>query len=152
MNGHKSRIPTLSKIAAAVAVVAGGAIAFALPAGADVSTQSPPVAAVQVGSPAVLGARGAIVTVPVTYVCAPGSTFGSLTVEVVQRVGGDIARGADGVEIAACTGDLQQVDIIITAYTNPFRKGEAFASARFSICDFTGCRQAIDQRTIEIVR
>jgi hypothetical protein len=127
--------------------------AFALPAGADVSVMSPPVAAIQIGSPAVLGVRGAIVTVPVTVVCVRGSTFNFISVEVVQTVGGgNIARGGGSAAVSTCTGGFQNVDVVVTASTMAFRARVAFASATFNSCDAVSCRSASDQREIRVVR
>jgi hypothetical protein len=145
------RIPLIPRIAAVVAVIAGAALAFALPAGADVSILSPPVAAVQVGSPATLVARGAAVSVPVTVVCAPGGT-GFLFIQVAERVGGSTARGGESTTTPPCTGAFQTINVVVTSQGEPFRKGVAFASADFTVCDFSGCLSATDQREIQIVR
>jgi hypothetical protein len=150
---HRIRMPAFSKIVAIIAIAAGGAAAFALPAGAGVSTLSPAVGAVQIGSPAVLEARGAALTVPITIVCAPSTTSTFISVEVVQRVGGqEIARGNGFVQMIACTGNFQSIDVIVTAQSQAFRKGEAFGSAFASFCDFSGCLSATDQREIRIER
>ena len=146
------RMPTFGKIIAIIAIAAGGAAASALPAGADVSTLSPGVGAVQVGSPVTLEARGAAVTVPVTIVCAPG-TSAFISVEVVQRVGGqEIASGNGFVNSIACTGGFQSIDVTVTAQDHAFRKGQAFGSAFAQFCDFSGCITASDEREISIER
>jgi hypothetical protein len=153
MKRPRFRLPALTRIVAVMAIVTGGAIAFALPAGADISTVSPAVGGVQVGSPAVLEARGAAVTVPITYFCTPGSPFAGLSVEVVQRVGGqEIARGSAFVQLPPCTGDFQNIGVTVLAQNQAFRKGEAFASASLTVCDYTGCRTLTDQKEIRIVR
>lgn len=141
----------VTKIAALVAVSAGTAAAIALPAGADVGILSPPVAAVQVGSSAILDAKGAVIAVPVTVVCAPGGS-GTLSVSVTQTVGQDIARGSAFVDTGACTGRFQTIDLKVIAFTNPFRRGAAFALAEFNVCDFSGCLPTQDQREIRIQR
>ena len=144
---------TLGRLVAILAIGLGGAAAAALPAGADVSIQSPPVAAIQVGSPAVLGARGAIVTVPVTVVCVPGSRFNFVDVQVVQAVaGGAIARGSGSMNVPSCTGSFQNLSITVTSSTVAFRARVAFATATLQSCDSLSCRGATDQREINVVR
>lgn len=145
---RRSLIP---RIAAVLAILAGAAGAFALPAGADVSILSPPVAAVQVGSPATLVARGAAVSVPVVTVCAPGGS-GFLILEVVEAVGGDVARGVTFVEPISCTGTFQTINVVVTAEGERFRKGVGFASAEFTVFDSTGTLSSDDQREIRIER
>jgi len=144
-------IPTVPKVAAAAAVLLSGAVAFALPAGADVSISSPPVAGVQIGSPATVDARGAAVTVPVTTVCAAGASFASVSVTIAQTSRGGVARGSGGANVS-CTGTLNTVGVTILANDKPFKPGVAFAQADLAVCDFTGCRQSEDQREIRVVR
>ena len=141
------RIPILATmrrtpfVAAIIAIAAGCALAFALPAGATVSQLSPPVAAIQIASPAHLGARGAVVTVPITVVCGPnGTIFGS--VRVTQRAGSEIANGFGSVENISCTGTFQTINATVNA--NPgkaFKRGKAFASAELFICNNFGCAE-----------
>jgi hypothetical protein len=151
MNRPRFRVPALSKIVAVVAIAVGGAVAFALPAGADVSSLSPAIGGVRIESPAVLEARGAAVTVSVTIVCAPGAS-GGLSLEVAQRVGSEVTHGFNSMQLPPCTGSFQNLSISVTAQDRAFRKGTAFASASMFLCDFTGCRNLQDQREIAIVR
>lgn len=144
-------IPVIARIAALAAVAVGAVAAFALPAGADVGILSPPIATVQIGSPATLGSRGVIVTVPITVLCAAGGN-GSLEVEVSEAVGGNIARGFSFVNTGPCTGNFQTVNVVVIATLHPFRKGTAFATAAFTVCDFSGCLFSNHQRQIRIVR
>jgi len=134
-------------IAAGIALAGGLGLAFALPAGAVVSQESPPVAAVQVQSPGVLQARGAAVTVPVLVVCSPSHT-GFLSLSLTQRVGSDIASGSGFTQVS-CTGSLQTVDVTVTANGKAFRKGTASAHAELTVCNFT-CSTATDTRTIDL--
>ena len=139
-------------VAAIIAIAAGVALAFALPAGAAVSQQSPPVAAIQIASPAHLGARGAAVTVPVTVVCGPNGTI-SGGVQLSQRAGSEIASGSGFVQNIACTGSFQTVNVTVHASSGKaFKKGKAFASADFFICNTSGCTNASDAREIQIDR
>ena len=138
-----------AKVLAIVAIVAGALLALGLPGEAQVSADSPSVAAIRIDSPATLQARGAAITAPVLVVCQPGATaFVSITVS--QRVGGDIAIGGAGDEIQ-CAGGFQTVNLTVFASSSPFRKGTAFAAANLSVFTFPG-GQAEDQRDIEIVR
>jgi hypothetical protein len=145
------RPTVVSKIAAVVAIAAGAVGALALPAGADVSALSPPIAGVQVGSPASLGARGAVVTVPVTVLCVPGGTA-DLALEVTEAVNNKLARGFGAAGPITCNGAFQTVQVIVTSVTVPFRRGPAFAVGSLSVCDPTGCLSARDQREIRIAR
>jgi hypothetical protein len=140
----------IARIAAVIAITLGAVAAFALPAGADVGLMSPPIATVQIGSPATLGARGAIVTVPVTVLCAVGGS-GGVSVDVTQAVGGNIAQGS-GFQSVTCTGNFQTLSITVVANNHPFRTGPAFASASFVVCDNTGCLGSSDARQIRIRR
>jgi len=145
------RIPIITRIAALTAVIVGAAAAFALPAGADIGILSPPIATVQIGSPATLVARGVAVTVPVTVLCAAGGR-GVLDLSVLQAVGGNIARGFESVSTGSCTGGLQTINVVVVANEHPFRNGTALATAQFGVCDATGCISNAHQREIRIVR
>ena len=58
---------------AALALLVCGVLAALVPVGTAVALDSPPqTVGIQVQSPADLLARGAAVSVPVTYQCAPG--------------------------------------------------------------------------------
>jgi len=143
----------IARVAAAIAAAVGAVVAFSLPAGADVGFLSPPLAAVQIGSPATLGARGATITVPVTVLCADGGSGDFLFLEVIEAVrGGNIASGATSTNSGPCTGNFQTVNVLIVAGNFAFRPGVAFARASFTVCDNTGCLNSSDQREIRIVR
>ncbi|HZN16584.1 MAG TPA: hypothetical protein VFB84_00030 [Micromonosporaceae bacterium] len=146
------RAQLIARVAALLAVIVGGAIAFSLPAGADVSVMSPPLAGVQVGSPATLVAKGAAVSVPVTVICAPGGS-GQLGVEVTQRSGGNIATGSTSIYDIACTGSFQTINVMVNASGEPFRKGTALVTARFTVCEYWyECITGTDQREIQVGR
>jgi hypothetical protein len=145
------RVPLFARILMLVAIASGVALASALPAGADVQLESPSVAGVQVESPAIISARGAAVTVPVLVACTPGAFFVDLNVQVVQRVGSNIASGF-GSGSVTCTGTIQTVFITVTAQDRAFKTGVAFATANLFVCDFRDCRTATDAREIRIVR
>jgi hypothetical protein len=144
------RFPILTRIAALAAVIVGSGAALALPAGADINVLSPPLAAVQIESPAILGARGAFITVPVTVVCASGGS-GFLRMEVTETVGQDIALGSTFTDFG-CTGGFQTVNVVVTAFDNPFKRGTAFAQADFEVCDNTGCSFGETDREIKITK
>jgi hypothetical protein len=135
---------------AVVAIAAGGLVAAVLPSSADVSTQSPSVAAVRVESPATLVARGAAVRATITVVCQPGAQA-FLSLEITENAGGKIARGADSTQVPSCTGDFQQVSFSIASETVPFRRGTAFADANLFVSGSPG-NSAEDQREITITR
>ncbi len=136
---------------APLAIAVGALLAFTLPAGAAVSLQSesPPSTMVTLGATATLDAKGAVVYVPVTVICQPAS-FASLTVEVTQRVGSDIASGSAYTDVD-CNGSVQNLVLAVTPFQNAFRKGVAFGKATLFVCTFE-CTEAVDQHSIEIVR
>jgi hypothetical protein len=144
-------------IAVCLLLAACVGFAFTLPAGAAVSQQSRPVAAVQVQSPGMLVARGAAVIVPVLLVCQPGGTA-DYNLNLSQVVGNDTALGF-GSGSAACTGGIQIVDIVATATegepgtgVHAFRKGNAVASVALNVCTQAACIQAEDGRTINLTK
>lgn len=141
------RVRRSPKVMAVVAIAAGALLASVMPVSADVSTDSPSVGAIRIESPAMLEARGAAITVPITVVCLPGSS-GYISIQVTQRVGGAIASGGSSMQLPVCTGGAQTVDITLQTYSEPFRKGTAFGSA--SLYAYPGT--ATDEREFEIDR
>lgn len=135
-----------------VAIAAGAALAFALPAGMAVAVQSesPPVSQVQLGQRAILDANGAVVFAPVKVVCQPGA-FAYLTVTVTENVGGDIASGSTSMDIEECTGSVQSLEVAVTPTQKAFRVGVAFGQAKLQVCS-DRCRTVVDQHNIQIVR
>jgi hypothetical protein len=139
-----------AKVLAVVAIAAGALLASVLPGEAQVSADSPSVAAIRIESPATLQARGAAIVASALVVCTPGQqAFVSLSVS--QRVGGDIAFGNGSADIESCTGGLQTVELNVLAQTSPFRKGTAFATANLFVGGFPS-GEGEDQREIEIIR
>jgi hypothetical protein len=147
MKAIRMRIPLI----AAAAIGLGAAVALVtVPAGAAVSlqSQSPPVAAISVGDTALLGAKGAVIYVPVSVTCPAGS-IGFLSVQVAEKSGSGIASGGTGQEVN-CTGSVQQLTVPITPNQEPFKKGVAFAQAYLSVCQFQ-CDTFTDAHNIQIV-
>lgn len=137
-----------ARVMAVTAIAAGSLLAAVLPSSADVSTQSPPVAAIRIESPGTLVARGAAVAVQVTVVCQPGSSA-SVSVEVTENAGGRIAKGYGTAQIPSCTGGFQPVTVNATAEpTVPFRPGTAFGVAYL----YLPSGSAKDEREFKIVR
>ena len=144
---------------AVVAIVAGTLIASVVPVSADVSADSPPVGLVRVESPGTLQARGAAVTVRVTFVgpaSSPGPfSQGFLSVTVTERVGQQIATGSGSASIGWFTGGAETMELTVQAQPGsaPFRRGTAFASASMQVNQCcTNSPPATDQREIQIVR
>lgn len=124
------------------ALTVAALVATALPASARVE------AAVIISSHARLEARGAAVTVPVTVMCERGAT-GSLTVQVTQNVGGEIAAGEKYVPIPSCTGKYEKVNVTVVARTKAFRLGVAFTSASFYV--YTPTESSVVERGREVM-
>jgi hypothetical protein len=142
--------PLAAKMLTVVAVAGIAAVAWTLPAGADVQGQSPPVAGVRVQPLAAVGTRGAVVTVTVIVVCARGATAAQVEVDVNERVaGGVIARGLAASPVT-CTATLDTMTVAVPAHNRAFTPGAAFATAQFSVCNSAGCRPATDQREVRI--
>jgi hypothetical protein len=137
---------------AALALLVGGALAALVPVGAAVALDSPPQGAgIQVQSPADLLARGAAVSVPVSYQCAAGDQEIEISVEVVQRSGSGTTSGY-GSRTAPCTGGQQSTSVTVTAGDRVFKKGLAVASADAFTCGFGFCGTISDSREITIPR
>jgi hypothetical protein len=108
-------------------------------------------------SPATLVARGAAVDVPVDVDC--NADYADLTLQVTERVGGQIATGSTDV-LVACTGGHQTVLVrvpassITTTSGRPFSKGPAVATASIYGCDVTvtTCGQESNSVTIQITK
>jgi len=135
----------------AAVIGVGAVLAFAVPAGAAVSAQSPPSASVRLGAKATLDANGAVVFAPVTIACRTGSSA-FLTVRVTENVGGQIASGETSVFGAECTGGKVKLTAAVTPTQRAFRKGVAFGQAYLSVCDPFSCQLLVDQHNVDIVR
>ncbi len=115
----------------ATALIAGAAFASALPAGAEVSDDSPPrrPATIEVGSPARLASGGAVIHVDVTLTCYDGGGYGGATIRVTQAVGQSTANGTASSHIDTCTGEPRVITLVVPARGQPFREGTAYATA-----------------------
>ena len=136
-----------------IAALASGALAAAavpgLPAVAQFSPPGP-VLDVEIDSPATLGARGAVVTVPVEVVCSAEIMDSTVSVQVTQRSGSRIASGFGFTEVT-CDGTLQVVDVQASASGAAFKKGVAFVEASAFGCSPTsGCDDASDSEEVTI--
>ena len=104
-------------------------------------------------------AKGAAITVPITYTCEGG--YATVFVQVRQRVqGGGLVSGSRQIDsfsgLAACTGNVQSTTLTLapdSGSTAAFRSGVALAFVSFTACDdasFTGCsfitREAVEFR------
>jgi hypothetical protein len=143
---------TRTKVAAvAAALSAGGALAAIGPASPAVAYYSPPLfLEVQVGSTATLVTRGAAVDVPVEITCA--ADYAYLSVNVSQRVGGQIVQGSSGTSVY-CSGRGEQH--LIRVQPNPggkgFAKGSAIVSADLFGCVWS-CGEETDSEIVQINR
>jgi len=140
-------------LVAAAAIGVGTAFAFALPAGANVGVQSesPSVAAVELGKLATLDANNAVVFMPVKLSCTPGSYTG-LGVRVTQNVDGKIASGQAYKEVTPCTGREQSLRVAVPATQVPFGKGVAFGQVQLQVCmGDANCRTVEDEHNVQIV-
>jgi hypothetical protein len=116
-----------------LAVGLGGALALAVPALPAVGVHSPPGVPhyIEIGEADLL-AKGAAVALTVEIVCPAGSTA-FVPVDVSQARGRHVARGFDFTTVA-CTGSLQEVELVVPAQTGAFKKGTALVEAFISAC------------------
>jgi hypothetical protein len=146
------------KVMAVAAVAAGALVAVVMPVGADVSASSPPLGLVRVESPATLQARGAAITVDVTFVGPPTDPvsypLGNLTLTVTERVGQQVATGSVNSNIGWFTGGAETMRLTVVAQPGgpPFRTGSAFASATMQVNVYPYAPPATDERQIQISR
>ncbi|GAA3630029.1 hypothetical protein C8D88_1011762 [Lentzea atacamensis] len=131
----------------AVVAVAGGAILASIaPVMADVSAESPSVAAIRVESPAKIKALGAAVEIQVTYACPKGSQA-SLNLNVSQTVIGGVANGGAYKSSINCTGAFETITMNVAAQNRAFRWGTAFVAA--NINGYPPSYSASDERVID---
>jgi hypothetical protein len=157
--------PAKFKVALVGLVVAGGAAAaIALgPAGLAVGQSSAPTVGqssqpiqvqLVVNSPARLVARGAGVDVSATVSCSGQFVIsGSVTVNVTEKVGKNLATGYGETGFDCMGGTAQNVEVL--AIANPggkaFVKGSAIVQATMSACAVNGpCGGQSVQPTIKI--
>ncbi|GAB1509043.1 hypothetical protein [Actinophytocola sp. KF-1] len=143
------------KAAASAVTVAGAVVAaIVVPATNAVAYNSGGlVLDVMVQSPGQLLARGAAVSVPVSYTCSGASQYAALYVSVAQRVGGKASATGDGaVRTLTCTGEIQNVSVeVLASGGQAFTRGEAFVQARISDC-YSVCGDEYDSRTVTFER
>jgi hypothetical protein len=111
------------------------------------------VAALSIGSEAVLVARGAAVRVPVQYSCPVDPSGSFLNVFVTQRVDdGRLTRGSGNTSLT-CDGALHTVVVTVPADSQTaFRRGTALAQADLQSCSEFGCTSTRAEQVIEVVR
>jgi hypothetical protein len=145
---HLTRTRTVLIAASAVGVAA--AVALALPAGAAVTTASPPAAVLKLGPTATLVANGAAVFATIKVTCQPGAT-GYASVTVAENVaGGFIASGSGSSDAIQCTGRPQTINQSVIPDQRAFAKGTAFGSAHLSVCDAATCYTLTDEHVVQI--
>jgi hypothetical protein len=84
----------------------------------------------------VIQARGAGVTIALTYSCLSSESFQGGNVSITETARGGIAGGFGGFS-GTCDGEFHTVNVAVSAQPGgkPFVKGTAFASASFSTFD-----------------
>jgi hypothetical protein len=143
---------TRGQLLAAGAIALGATFAFALPAGAAVSSQSPPTAVLKLANQANIDANGAVVFVPLRFTCRPGSQA-YVSAEITENVGGFIASGSGSTRNELnCSGKAQSVTLAVTPTQRAFAKGVAFGEAYLQVCNSNGCQTVADQRNVQIVK
>lgn len=125
------------RIVLLVTLVSVAGLAAFGPLGAPVADASHGVVFdIQIGSPATLSARGAVVHVPVNVLCI-GTRSAFVSVQATERVGSKIAQGSGGMQIA-CTGGIQPLTITVPATSYAFKKGTAAVNAGIGFCEYCG--------------
>ena len=141
-------------VASAVTVAGAVAAAIVLPASTAVAYNSGGlVLDVMVQSPAQLLARGAAVSVPVSYTCSGASQYAALYVSVAQRVGGQASAAGEGtVRNLTCTGEIQNVAVeVLATGGEAFVRGEAYVRGHINDC-YNVCGDEYDSRTVTFQR
>lgn len=114
---NRTRLAVLGAVALAAA---GAAVADTAPAVADVSQSSPP-ASVAIRPTAIIHARGAELTVPITAVC---SGVSSVYAQVDQQRAGVVVTGYDRLNFR-CGSGQNKVKLHVQPYQLPFLPGTA---------------------------
>jgi len=137
--------------AALGAVVVGAVAALAVPGSEAVAVlSSPGVWQLQVAPNAVLQAKGAAVTVALTYTCPQGQ-FAYLDLSLTQRSGSTAVSGSRSQPVQ-CTGSEQTLTVNVLAQTGSrtFKAGSAFVDAALSSCGYVCGEFATDSRTVSV--
>lgn len=96
-----------------------------------VSSTSPP-ASIDLQLQADLQAKGARISLPVTYSCPGDTTYASITVQVTQRAG-SVITAASWNDSVRCSGSLTTLTVSLDANSKPFKKGTAAATAELNV-------------------
>lgn len=142
-----------TKLGAALAIVAGGAVAAvgpSLPALAFVS--GPLFLDIEAQTPARLVAGGAAVDVVVEVTCTAVEPA-SVSVRLTQTVPGGLAQGS-GSTFVGCTGRHQQIVVRVTASAQgqAFRPRQAVADSFIFGCHTNFCGDEQDSTVIRVRR
>ena len=121
-----------ARLIVAGAIAIGGALAVAVPASAAVQLQSesPAQGVAKINTKAQLKANGAAGVVTFQVNCVPRQTFAS-TVQVSQRVGGQVTSGQTYIYSTRCEADgTNKVKASVVPSKKPFKPGVAYATVR----------------------
>lgn len=107
---------------------------------------------VEIGDTAQLIAKGAGVVVPVEITCTDGTSYASLAMRVIQRVGSSITSGSTYADIQDCSSTSQTVQLLVApdGSARAFRKGSAVGQAFLYACDEYNCSELRDQEEIVV--
>jgi len=123
----------------ALALATGGIVAASVPAFAVTA------ATIESVGPRVLVAKGAAVTVPVTFTCDAGLTY-NVNVGLTQRVSKETAVGSAQTG-GDCSGSSQAETLTIRPERARFKTGVALAGVSIGVCDpdFSCANADLDQ-------
>jgi hypothetical protein len=89
-------------------------------------------------------AKGAAVTVPVTYTCSADAANADMYLRFTQRVGKSVAWGESWANSVPCDGTQQTIQITFRPSSDvPFKKGVGYAEAAFTVCDYSSCAPVV---------
>ncbi len=147
-----NRVGKVKAVAAGTVLAGSAAIAALLPTSPAVAFFSGGLSLdISLGSPGTLVAKGAAVTIPVTYSCNGPSA--GISVQATEKTGHTTASGS-GFEQVGCTGS--RVTTLVTLQTNgtAFAKGTAAVWATINGCtaDFVTCGNESANGTVKIVK
>jgi hypothetical protein len=136
-------------LTAGLALLIGGGLAASIPGLAAVGQSSPPGSPDTLVSPAQIVSKGAAAVVSVQVLCQ-SNDFTSLSVSLNQKSGSSITSGSAYLGQVPCSGQIQTIQLPITAAPRPFGQGTAFGQLSFVDCGFQGCSTFIDARSITL--
>lgn len=107
---------------------------------------------VEIGEHGRLVANRVAVVIPLTVECSPDAGMASVSVNVSQRSGNEVAQGYGYSEGLTCDDTPQALEVGVPASNHPFQEGAAFVQATLSTCGAERCGNASASRVVRFVQ